>query len=299
MYSSLFSLFFLLMIGYIAKRIRVIPQNQSIIFVDFVINFALPALIFDRVYHVNVDIKLLYVMILGFCSTTIGAIVAGILAYIFKFSRVTAICILFMSLFGNTIFVGLPIAQGILGDKAANLVILYDQATTSIPLAVFAPFILSFAGVGGAKISHIIKKVIKFPPFIALILAIIFRNITLPEIVFKPLELLSKSVVPVALFSIGLGLSFNCIKSSWKSASLVLLGKMIIPAFIYISFIRIFNIEINKDWILGAILCTTPPMVTAGAMVMKANLDSNLAISSIALGIILTFVTMPIIFNLI
>lgn len=37
-----------------------------------------------------------------------------------------------------------------------------------------------------------------------------------------------------------------------------------------------------------------PTMTLAGAMVMKAKLDSNLAVSTVALGVLFVFVSMPI-----
>lgn len=61
----LFSIFVLLASGYLAKRTKVIPQNQLIIFIDFVLVFALPALIFDKVYHVNIDFHLFSVIACG------------------------------------------------------------------------------------------------------------------------------------------------------------------------------------------------------------------------------------------
>lgn len=296
MFLPIYSLFFILFSGYIAKRIKLIPQNQSIIFIDFVITFALPAMIFNTIYHVQINAELIYVMILGFVSTTVGAIIGTFLGYLFKFSKATIVCICLLSMFGNTIFVGLPIVQGFLGLEVTNKIILYDQFTTSIPLAIASPFILSFAGTNRRKISQSLKQVIKFPPFLALVGALILKNTQIPDFIFKPLEMLSSSVTPVALFAVGLGLSFNGIKSAWKSSLVLLFGKMVLPPLIFILVVKSFGITINKDWMVGALLCSMPPMVSTAAMAMKAGLDSNLAVSSMSLGIVFTTVICPLIY---
>lgn len=296
MFLPIYSLFFILLSGYLAKRIKVIPQNQSIIFIDFVIIFALPAMIFDTIYHVEINTQLILVVALGLISTLLGAVFATFLGYIFKFSKVSIICIALLSMFGNIIFVGLPIVQGFLGDEVVNKIILYDQFTTSIPLAIAAPFILSFAGAQTQKITQSLKQVIKFPPFLALVGALVFKNTEIPEFIFAPFRMLSSSVTPVALFAVGLGLSFNGIKTAWKSSLVVILGKMIVPPFIFIFVIKIFGVNITQEWIIGALLCSMPPMVAVAAMIMKAGLDTNLAVSSVSLGIFFTMIICPLIY---
>lgn len=296
MFVPIYSLFFILLSGYFAKRLKVIPQSQSIIFIDFVITFALPAMIFDTIYHIEINAQIILVVALGFASTLIGAIFALYLGYIFKFGKITIVCISFLSMFGNTIFVGLPIVQGFLGSSATNKIILYDQFATGIPLAITAPFILSFAGANSQKITQSLKQVIKFPPFIALVFAFVFKGTQIPEFIFVPFKMLGASVTPVALFAVGLGLSFNGIKTAWKSTFIVLFGKMIIPPIIFIAIIKIFDITITQDWVVGALLCSMPPMVSAAAMVMKAGLDSNLAVTSVTLGIVFATITSPLIY---
>ena len=61
----LFSMFILLFSGYLAKRVRIISPNSAIVFLDFVLWFALPALIFDKVYHLNIDTTLISVIIVN------------------------------------------------------------------------------------------------------------------------------------------------------------------------------------------------------------------------------------------
>ncbi|MBE3606889.1 AEC family transporter [Campylobacter sp. RM13119] len=295
-FIPLFSIFFIVAIGFFAKKIKILEQKHSIIFVDFVLCFAIPALIFDKVYHVNIDIELLNTITTGFLGTLTGALVALGLGVLFKFSKPTIVSMVMLSLFGNTLFVGMPVIQGFFGDGVLNEIIFYDQLATSIPISILGPLILSFGAPEKVSLFQNAMKILKFPPFVALILALCLKEISLPEFIFEPLHMLEGSVTPVALFAIGVGLSFGSITSSYKSVSIVLFCKMVVPALFFAAITGTLNIPINQTWLVGLFQSCMPPMVLASAMIMKAGLDSSLAISAVALGVAFSFAIFPMLF---
>lgn len=295
-FTPLFSIFAIVALGFFARKVKILEQKHSIIFIDFVLCFAIPALIFDKVYHVNIDTALLNTIITGFLSTAVGALLAIALGFAFKFSKVTLVSMVMMSLFGNTLFVGMPVIQGFLGDSALNEIIFYDQLATSIPISILGPLILSFGAPARVSLFENTMKILKFPPFAALVIALFMKNFTLPELIFAPLHMLEGAVTPVALFAIGVGLSFGGIASSYKPAIIVLVCKMIIPAFIFAGVMKIYGIKMDETWLIGLLQASMPPMVLASAMVMKAGLDSSLAVSAVALGVAFSFVSFPVLF---
>lgn len=293
-FVPLFSIFVLIATGFFAKKIGLLEQKHSILFVDFVLCFAIPALIFDKVYHVNIDASLINTIATGFGSTLVGAFVALALGWALKFSKATVVSMVMLSLFGNTLFVGMPVVQGFFGDEVLNEVIFYDQLATSIPLSILGPLILSFGAPEKVSLFQNALKVLKFPPFIALICAFCFKEIPLPDFIFAPLRMFEGSVTPVALFAIGVGLNFSSIASSYKSVSIVLFCKMIVPVAVFFAVTKILGVQINHTWLVGLFQCAMPPMVLASAMVMKAGLDSSLAISAVAMGVGFSFIAFPI-----
>ena len=44
---------------------------------------------------------------------------------------------------------------------------------------------------------------------------------------------------------------------------------------------------------IGILQCAMPPMVLASAMIMKAELDSQLAVAAVAVGVAFSFVSLP------
>ena len=291
----LFSIFVLLASGYLAKRTKVIPQNQLIIFIDFVLVFAMPALIFDKVYHVNIDFHLFSVIACGLGANFVAMLLAFGLGRLLGFSKATTASMALLAMFGNTLFMGLPVLQGILGDDIVNEVILYDQMITCVPIAFLGPFILSYAAPSNVSLIANAFKIMKFPPFLALVAGLLAKSVEIPEFLFAPLRLFSGAVVPVALFAVGLGLGFNTVRSSYKSTALVVFLRMVVAPCFFVAFAWVFGLEFSPSYMAGLIETAMPPTVVASAMILKAKLDSNLAISAIAVGMCFTFVVIPVI----
>lgn len=291
----LFSIFVLLASGYLAKRTKVIPQNQLIVFIDFVLVFALPALIFDKVYHVNIDFHLFSVIACGLGANFAAMLIAFSLGRLLGFSKATTASMALLSMFGNTLFMGLPVLQGILGEDIVNEVILYDQMITCVPIALLGPFILSYAAPSNVSLIANAFKIMKFPPFLALVAGLLAKNLEIPDFLFAPLRLFSGAVVPVALFAVGLGLGFNTVRSSYKSTALVVFLRMVVAPCFFVAFAWVFGLEFSPSYMAGLIETAMPPTVVASAMILKAKLDSNLAISAIAVGMCFTFVVIPVI----
>ena len=291
----LFSIFVLLASGYLAKRTKVIPQNQLIIFIDFVLVFAMPALIFDKVYHVNIDFHLFSVIACGLGANFVAMLLAFGLGRLLGFSKATTASMALLAMFGNTLFMGLPVLQGILGDDIANEVILYDQMVTCVPIAFLGPFILSYAAPSNVSLIANVFKIMKFPPFLALVAGLLAKSVEIPDFLFAPLRLFSGAVVPVALFAVGLGLGFNTVRSSYKSTALVVFLRMVVAPCFFVAFAWVFGLEFSPSYMAGLIETAMPPTVVASAMILKAKLDSNLAISAIAIGMCFTFVVIPVI----
>lgn len=293
-FTPLFTIFVLLMGGYLAKRIGVLKSKQSRTFLDFTIIFALPCLIFDRAYHLNFDFSLIIYIFMGLFSCVVAGLLSVGLGVLFKFSKATLISMFLLSSFGNTLFIGIPIVSALYNEpQFIGEVIFYDALATALPMALFAPFIIALASQQKMSFIQNVKKMLFFPPFIALFLGFSCKFFTLPELIFEPVRMFGGAATPVALFAIGLGLGFNAIKTSYKGTAIVIFAKMFFAPFLFIALLLLFGFEFTPSAVVAVFESSMPTMTLAGAMVMKAKLDSNLAVSSIAFGILFAFVSMP------
>lgn len=157
------------------------------------------------------------------------------------------------------------------------------------------PFILSYAAPSNVSLIANAFKIMKFPPFLALVAGLLAKNLEIPDFLFAPLRLFGAAVVPVALFAVGLGLGFNTIRSSYKSTVLVVFLRMVVAPCFFVAFAWVFGLEFSPSYMVGLIETAMPPTVLASAMILKAKLDGNLAISAIAVGMCFTFVVIPVI----
>lgn len=297
-YQSLFTIFILLAGGYISKLIKVLKQKQSRSLFDFVVVFALPCLIFDKIYHLNFNFSLILLIFAGFISTSLAGIISVIVGRVFKFSKPTILSMFVLSAFGNTLFVGMPVVSNVFGEEFVGEVIMYDSLAGTIPISILVPLILAMNNGEKVTIVKNIKTIIYFPPFIGLVLGLALKGFEIPEFVFAPIRMFGGSATPVALFAIGLSLGFNAIKSSYKSTVIVLFMKMILAPAIFILILQCFGAAFDKSTLIAVLESSMPTATIVCVMVMKAKLDSNLAASSVAFGLVLSVITLPILLNI-
>ena len=297
-YQSLFTIFILLAGGYISKLIKVLKQKQSRSLFDFVVVFALPCLIFDKIYHLNFNFSLILLIFAGFISSSFAGIISVIIGRVFKFSKPTIHSMFVLSAFGNTLFVGMPVVSNVFGEEFVGEVIMYDSLAGAIPISILVPLILAMNNGEKVTIVKNIKTIIYFPPFIGLVLGLALKDFKIPEFVFAPIRMFGDSATPVALFAIGLSLGFNAIKSSYKSTVIVLFMKMILAPAIFILILQCFGAAFDKSTLIAVLESSMPTATIVCVMVMKAKLDSNLAASSVAFGLVLSVITLPILLNI-
>ena len=205
MLLAIYSVCVFVLIGYIAKLLRLVGNKQSGILLGFLLNFALPAQIFNGTYHAEINTDFALVCVISFLCSLSGGAVLFIIGKIAKLHPHSILTLSFMGAFGNTLFLGLPIVNGALGEEYANKVIIYDQIVTGIPIAFLAPLILSLGGKGVFSARAITSRLFRSPLFLALLSGLVLKFIPLeiPDELFVPLKSLALTATPVALFAIG------------------------------------------------------------------------------------------------
>ncbi|WP_334095224.1 AEC family transporter [Helicobacter typhlonius] len=295
MLLAIYSVCVFVLIGYIAKLLRLVGNKQSGILLGFLLNFALPAQIFNGTYHAEINTDFALVCVISFLCSLSGGAVLFIIGKIAKLHPHSILTLSFMGAFGNTLFLGLPIVNGALGEEYANKVIIYDQIVTGIPIAFLAPLILSLGGKGVFSARAITSRLFRSPLFLALLSGLVLKFIPLeiPDELFVPLKSLALTATPVALFAIGVQMSLRGIKEEWRLTALLLFGKMFIAPLVLLAIVFIGFDGFNDLWRMALIEVAMPPVVSAGAIVIRAGLNAKLAVSAIAFGILLSFVSVP------
>ncbi len=296
--TKLFSVIFYFLIGYISKRQNILDKNVSDILIKFIVYISFPALVIYNIYHLEFDKSFIYLLIVGWFVIIISIILSFFIGKILKFDKGKLATFMMMSSFGNTSFLGFPFQKALLGEEALRYAVMFDQLASFLPVSILSSFILAYGK--NKKIFRFdrrtVFKIITFPPFLALNLAFILKLIHIPEFILNTLKTLGDTVIPLALFSVGFNLRFSHLIKRFNDVILVLFIKMIFVPLIIILFLT-HTLDFPRDLKFEAFILeiSMPPMVLASIFVIEAKLDRDLAVSSVSLGIILSFLTVPLI----
>lgn len=276
--------------GMLFRRSGILPADAHKGINAWVIYLALPAVSFKYLPHITWDRSLLFPMA-GPIIIWLGAwLLIRWYASVKNINKKTEGGLKLAAGLSNTSFLGFPLVIAYYGESKMPTAIIYDQvnfmllATAGVIVAVHS------SKKERLSVTVILKRVVKFPPFIGCMAALIlpaFIDLTPVEPLFTSL---AATVGPMALFSIGLQLKFHGWAQYKDHISVALLYKLIIgPALVLaIAFLSGIKGSIAQISVFEAAM---PTLVTAGIIADQYDLDPTLVSLIIGIGIILSFTT--------
>ena len=284
-------------IGYFINRLNIFPKEAPSILNQFVIYISLPAMILLQIPKLTFSMDTLIPIIVSWSVMTLSVILILVLCKFFSFTKEVTGSLLLVAILGNSSFMGIPIINAYMGESALPYVLVYDQLGTFIALATYGTFIASYYSSRNQVTFKIITfKVLTFPPFISLVLALFLIGIEFNPIISKVLTSFSNTIVPIALVAVGLQLQFKLPKEDLKPFSLALIVKLIIAPIIAIIICKIFIWE-NQASIVSIMEAGMAPMITAGAIASMAGLAPRLSSAIVGYGILISFLTTAILYT--
>lgn len=292
-------IFVALFIGYIINKKDIFPKDTPIILNQFILYISLPAMALLQIPKLSFSFEVIIPIIIAWIVMGVSALAIFYISKILKFSKEVTGALMLVGVLGNTSFVGIPVIQAYFGDSALPYVLMYDQLGSFIMLSTYGTFIsVYYSNAENVDVKAIAIKIIKFPPFLSLLIALFFIGTTFHPIVTSVLSSLASTIVPLALVAVGLQLKFKLpsqdLKPFFSALSVKLLLAPIIA--ILISFIFSWN---NQASMVSVMEAGMGPMITAGAIASMAGLAPRLSSAIVGYGTLLSFLTTWILFNLI
>lgn len=289
--SSQFALIVIgLVAGYVARRLGRFSDDAADVLNRFVIDICVPAMILLLVPKLHLEWDLVVLAVIPWILALVAFGCSWVVGRLLRLEpRATAVLFLCTAL-GNTSFLGFPMCSALLGEASIPLAAVYDQLGSFLLLSTVVPWVIArAAGHGSPSIRAMARRVLAFPPFIALLLAVLPwpQPLWLSEV----LEALGAALVPVAMFAVGLRLRIT--PPPEKGAFVVGLGiKLVLMPLLAWSLGRAFGA--SPEILAVAVLeSAMPAMITAGAIAMAEGLAPALAASLIGWGIVAAQVTVP------
>ena len=285
-------IFICLACGMFLQHRDVFADNAPLTLNLYVIWIALPALILCQVPTLSFSTDLFVLLVMPWLMTALGAVLVWITSRLLEWSReVTGVLLLTVPL-GNTSFLGIPMIDAFFGMDMVSYGIIYDQFGSFMALSTYGSFILAlYSKQQHQSVRTIAKRVFSFPPFLALLIALLFAKPLQHVAIAEGLSLIASSIVPVVMFAIGLQLKIKLAPGQTLPFCFALSVKLLIAPFVALSLCQLAGIDTPASKI-AVFEAGMPPMVTAGAMAMSAGLAPRLAAALVGWGILLSFATL-------
>ena len=280
--------FALLCAGLVLRALKVFPAETDKSLNLYVIYIALPALILQQVPRLDFNGSLLSPFIMPWLVVVFSGLLVFTLCRLMRWSRETTGALLLMVPLGNTSFLGIPMVERFFGPPGVPYAVLYDQ---------FGSFLALYGPGGGDDFLSVLKKIILFPPFIALVSALFLRDISFPGWVHTLLAMGAKSMVPVVMVAIGFQMRLLLPWDELAPLAAGLTLRLLVTPIIFIYACQLIGIT-GPAVEVSLLETAMPPMVTAGALASIAGLKPRLSSAMAAYGILAAFITLPLIYKL-
>jgi len=286
-----------LALGFFLRRRKVFSEHSTLALNAFVTYVSLPALIFLKIHdmaHSGLVFSQMWLPIsMAWIQFGISFLIFWISIKIFKQSTQTSGALLLAIGLGNTSFVGFPMLEALYGKSALATGILVDQPGTFLVLSTLG--VLSASIISRRTGEPILRRILYFPPFSAMISGFALASFTMPDILASLLDKLGSTLIPIALVSVGaqLRLDPQRIRARGKILTLGLLAKLIlIPAIMAFLYLKIFpyQAQVSEIIITESAMAS---MVTGGVLASEFGFDAELSSLMVGLGIPISILSAP------
>lgn len=292
--SNLILLFLCLFLGFFLRKTKLFPQNGHLALNAFVINISLSALSLYFIPKIILNFQVVFPVMVPWLNIVLAFLFFSFLGKKMKWPKTLIGALILCAGFGNTSFVGIPVIQSLYGESGLKTVMLVDQPGSFVALSTLGIIFANFYSGGKSSFSDILKKILKFPPFIAFSVAVFLNllNIEVPLVIDDVFAKLGATTVPLALVSVGSQLKWQKLDRDAKPLFWGLLFKLILfPAVIFVLYFFIFN-QRGQIIEIAFLESAMAPMITAAIIASTHRLEPKLCNLMVGIGIPLSLLTL-------
>ena len=277
-----------LLFGYLFK---IIFQDNSKQLVDFIIYFSLPAIVFSKIYPLQLDTKILWLILMFMAIIFFNLFLSYCVGKMMRLNRVTLATFMIMATFGNTSFIGFSYIDAFYGQDYIVYGVIYDIFGSFLLLVSVGMIIITWGSGRKNSILNISKSIFLFPPMIIFFITIFAKNFEVPKFIIYTSQNLGSTLVPIAMIAIGMKLELKHIFSRLHIVTVAVVLKMLIVPIIILFIFKYFY-GADETWVKVTLIeVAMPPMTMAAVLAIKGGLDEKIAINSLVLGVIVSLFT--------
>ncbi len=296
--DNVIMLFACLAVGMALRWGKRVPENAHTSINAFVIHVSLPALTLLQMRFVVLDPALLYAALMPWFLFAASAILFWAVGRLLRLPRTTIGALAVVGGLGNTSFMGLPMIEAFYGPGGMPTGIVVDQLGTYLVLSTIGIMLICFYSEGAITGREIARRIVTFPPLIALVLDIALIPVTYPGWTVSVLARLSGTLAPLALVSVGLQLKLGALRGNRGPLAMGIGYKLVLgPLLMLVLYVGGLGLR-GPTTQITLFEAAMAPQIGGSIVAIQYGLNAPLISLMVGVGTVLSFVTLPLWWNL-
>ena len=283
-----------LVAGLLLRRSGRLPDNAHTAINTVILHVSLPAVTVRYLHDFRFDGDALWPVLMPWALFLIGAVLFHGLGRMLRLPAASVGALTLVGGFGNTSFVGLPMIESLHGRDGMGLGLLIDQLGSYLALSTLGIAAAAlYSAEGPVKPRAMLRRVATFPPFVALLVALVLTPVTFPPVIGQALARIGDTLAPLALLSVGLQLRFDALREHRHLLCYGLGYKLLVCPALVVALLWLAGAGPDMVSRVSLIEASMPPMIGAAVVASQANLAPRLVSMMVGLGIPLSLCTAP------
>jgi predicted permease len=278
--------------GMLLHRFKRMPVNTPAVLNSFIIHVSFPALILLSVHDLKISGEVGLMAAMGWIVFALSAGFFWLIGRWLDLPRPTVGALILTGGLCNTSYVGLPMIEAYYGHQGLASGIIVDQLGSFLVLSTLG---ITFAGIyssGRPGVGEMAKRIFLFPPFIALVIALLLIPMEYPEWLTLVLKRMGDTLAPLALLAVGFQLRLGHLAGNGRNLAIGLTFKLVLaPLVLFLLYVPLLGAH-GQAIQITLFEAAMPPMITAAILATEHDLDPPLATLMVAMGLVISFATL-------
>lgn len=295
--NSLIMIFILIVPGIFFRKRKIITENQNDALSSLVMNLTWPCLVIGAMqmeFSMQILRDTAYMLAVAFVVFAILLAISFPLSKVLRMSKTKQYLAVFMLIFGNTGFLGIPVIKALYGTEAVFYAAILEMVNDILMFTIGIVLIQLSAG-ADLKIS---PKQFLNPGLIGVIVGLLLflLNIQLPEMLSGSIDMIGAATTPLTMFVIGFqlgGLKLQEIVGDWRVYVISFVKLMIVPLIT----VLVVKLWVGEFSLLEKVLIVSFAMPVASATAIFSQQykgETAFATKTVLLSTVLSILTIPI-----
>lgn len=290
--NNLLLLILCFIVGMLLRQSGRMPLQAPATLNSFIIHVSLPALTLLYIHDLKITSGIALMAAMAWIYFALAAGFFWLIGRWLTLPRSTVGALMLTGGLGNTSFFGLPMIEAYYGHEGIVTGIVVDQLGSFLVLSTLGITVAGLYSSGRPTGNEILRRIVMFPPFIALVIALALIPLEYAPWFTALLKRWGDTLAPLALVSVGFQLHLGHLAGNGRNLAIGLGFKLLFaPLVIYLLYAQVVGAH-GLTVQVTLFEAAMPPMITAAIIASEHDLDPELSTLMVAIGLLFSFATL-------